>query len=83
MEKWTKEEGEAFTLNDWDRAHGERGRQRCYGRRDKWKTIDVSWMVWEKTARGREGLRLGRHLQRADSSEMKCEHRGADSYSTI
>lgn len=39
-----REEGrEAFTLNDWDRPGREQGgRQRCYRRRDKWKTIDVS-----------------------------------------
>lgn len=40
-----KGEGEAFTLNDWERPgrkREERGRQRCYGRGDKWKTIDVS-----------------------------------------
>lgn len=35
-----------------------RGRQRCYKRRDKWKTIDVSYDVGENPLGGREGLRL-------------------------
>lgn len=52
--------GEVFTLNDWDRPGielGERARQRCYGRRDKWKTIDVSYDVGENHMGG-GGLRL-------------------------
>lgn len=37
-------EGEDFTLNDWDRPEreGERARQRCYRRKDKWRARDVS-----------------------------------------
>lgn len=52
----------AVTLNDWDRPArvcGERGKQRCYRRRDKWKTIDVSWMMWEKIKREEEGSETG------------------------
>lgn len=55
-----KEEGEVFTLNDWDGPgkRRKRGRQRCYKRRDKWRTIDVSYDVGENPMRGwREGLR--------------------------
>lgn len=38
---------------------GERGRQRCYRRRDKWKTIDVSSMMWEKSTREAGGSETG------------------------
>lgn len=43
-------------LNDWDRpGRAQReGRERCYGRKDKWKTIDVSELEDRGKSQGRE-----------------------------
>lgn len=62
--------GEDFTLNDWDRAErgGERARQRCYRRKDKWRTIDASERMGERTTTRREGER-----ERRDRTDMVSE----------
>lgn len=58
MENWRNGEieGEELPLNEWDRPEraGERARQRCYRRKDKWRTIDVNSRMWER-ATGKEG----------------------------
>ncbi len=81
-----------MTGTEQGERRGERGRQRCYRRRDKWKTIDGSWMMWEKITWEEGASEAGcwidifkGHFVRpsGDSACDYLKHSGVDSYKCL